>query len=150
MVARAAEQGLGPGAKHALRILVVDDDAQVLHATYRMLDRRGHRVTRMADPELALQAFLSDPGAYELVLTDYMMPRMNGLELVKAIRAVRPEVPAILCTGRLDPAVESAAKQLKLAVLAKPVSSAQLTRLVEEEAGRARVERGWAAGYSMP
>lgn len=98
-------------------------------------------MTRMADPELALQAFLADPQAYEVVVTDYTMPRMNGLELVKAIRAVRPGVPAIMCTGRLDPDVERSAKELNLPVLAKPVSFSELARMVEEEAQRGRPER---------
>lgn len=138
---RAAAKALGPEAAVSLRVLVVDDDAQVLQATFRMLDRRGHRVTRMADPELALQAFLADPQAYEVVVTDYTMPRMNGLELVKAIRAVRPGVPAIMCTGRLDPDVERSAKELNLPVLAKPVSFSELARMVEEEAQRGRPER---------
>ncbi|MFO0727744.1 MAG: ATP-binding protein [Myxococcota bacterium] len=128
---RAAETRAAPESKVRLRVLLVDDDAQVLRATSRLLERRGHDVTKMANPQAALDAFVRDPAAYELVLTDYAMPGMNGIDLVAALRAIRPDVRAILCTGRLEPEVERSAKGLNLTVLPKPIVIAELARALE-------------------
>ena len=48
---------------------------------------------------LALAAFRENPGAFDLIVSDMTMPRMNGLELAGELHKIRPELPIILCTG---------------------------------------------------
>jgi PAS domain S-box-containing protein len=92
-----------PSARH--RVLVVDDDPPVARAIARMLDHAGYRVTVVEDAESALEEFQADPGAFDLVLTDQTLPRMRGDELTRALLAMRPALPILICTGyseRLD------------------------------------------------
>ena len=53
----------------------------------------------MTERDTALEMFRERPGDFDLVMTDYSMPRMNGLDLARAIHQIRPEVPILLSTG---------------------------------------------------
>ncbi len=59
----------------------------------------GYSVTATTDSLEALEIFKESPEDFDLVITDQTMPNMTGAELVESIHGVRPEVPAILCTG---------------------------------------------------
>jgi CheY-like chemotaxis protein len=80
-------------------ILFVDDEELLSEMTRDLLEDIGYRVTAKINGRDALEAFLSDPGRFDLVITDYTMPGMNGMELAKEIIRVRPDMPIILCTG---------------------------------------------------
>jgi len=81
-----------------LRVLVVDDDNLVLANTSAMLDDLGHEVLEATSGEQCLRLLrrLED---VDLVITDQLMPRMSGTELIAAIRSERPDLPIILATG---------------------------------------------------
>ncbi len=82
-----------------LRILVADDDAWILHMVTTVLEKRGYVVETACDGEQALEKALADPP--DLVITDVMMPKMDGWRLVKELRA-RPEfafVPVIFLSA---------------------------------------------------
>jgi len=64
------------------RILLVDDDADVLRAVRRILETGGHRVDALTDASAALERFATEPTAYDLVVTDVIMPSMSGAVLV--------------------------------------------------------------------
>lgn len=64
-----------------------------------MLTRLGYRVTTSQDSVEALEIFRRQPTAFDILITDMSMPKMNGVELSQAILAIRPEIPIILCTG---------------------------------------------------
>ena len=81
------------------RILLVDDEAMVARMQERLLESLGYDVTTETDSHHALETFAADPEAYDLVLTDMTMPRMNGATLAQHILRVRPDMPVILCTG---------------------------------------------------
>lgn len=83
----------------APRILVADDDAWILRMVTTVLEKRGYKVITATDGEVALEKALADPP--DLVITDVMMPGMDGWTLVKQLRA-RPEfafVPVIFLTA---------------------------------------------------
>jgi CheY-like chemotaxis protein len=82
------------------RILIVDDNVHGLTARKTILEERGHQVTAVSNPSEALNLFAA--GAFDLVLTDYRMPRMNGAELIAALRGVVPTIPVILLSGYVD------------------------------------------------
>ena len=88
------------------RILVVDDEENVVNTTLGMLLRLGYDVTGETDSCKALELFLSRPDAFDLVLTDQTMPRMTGDQLAQRVISIRPDIPVILWSGysaQVDP-----------------------------------------------
>jgi CheY-like chemotaxis protein len=82
------------------RILLVDDNANGLSARKSVLDELGHKTTAASSGAEALELFASHK--FDLVITDYKMPRMNGIELIGQLREQTPEVPIILISGFVD------------------------------------------------
>jgi two-component system, OmpR family, response regulator CpxR len=80
-------------------ILCVDDNEQALSVRKFMLETRGYRVLTALDSETALELFSN--GGIDLVLSDLIMPRMDGNELVRRMKELAPEVPAILISGSI-------------------------------------------------
>jgi CheY-like chemotaxis protein len=81
------------------RLLIVDDESVLLEVMQRILEDLGYSVTAAGTPLAALQYFTADPEAYDLLITDMNMPEMNGAELIGKIRAIRQDIPVVLCTG---------------------------------------------------
>jgi two-component system probable response regulator PhcQ len=91
------------------RILIVDDDEDILRALRRMLSQTpcmiGKESVRLAadyfsSPEEALNK--ARHTAYALVLSDYRMPAMNGVQFLKAFREIQPDVPRLIISGYAD------------------------------------------------
>jgi two-component system, OmpR family, response regulator CpxR len=80
-------------------ILCVDDNESSLSIRKIMLETRGYRVIVCSNAAAALEVFKK--GGIDLVLTDLVMPGMDGTELVAAVKAIAPEVPAILFSGKI-------------------------------------------------
>ncbi len=78
-------------------ILCVDDNQQALSVRQFMLETRGYRVVSTTIPEEALEIF--SQGGVDLVLSDLVMPRMDGNELVRRMKDVIPETPMILISS---------------------------------------------------
>ncbi len=113
------------------RILVVDDDPTVLRCVDFLLAAQGHAVTSVPDPHAALELHRTTTPAFDLVITDYHMPRLNGLDLVRAMRRVRPEGRFVMISAQppaLPPAALRAAGLSGL--LVKPFAPAELEGLV--------------------
>ena len=81
------------------RILFVDDETSIAEMGKAMLSGLGYRVTARTNSLEALEEFRSQPGDFDLLITDQTMPKMSGVQLVQEIRKIRPELPVILCTG---------------------------------------------------
>ena len=81
------------------RILLVEDEKAQRTSLAEGLERLGYRVTARAEGRTALASFRKDPGAFDLVITDQIMPRMSGLELAAELVKIGPDIPIILCTG---------------------------------------------------
>jgi len=88
----------GPRTKVPVTILVVDDDTAVLRTTVRMLDALGYAAVPAASGREALRLIASGQEV-DLVLADFAMPEMTGVELAKAIHATYPGLPVIVVTG---------------------------------------------------
>ncbi|MBO9606229.1 MAG: response regulator transcription factor [Paenibacillaceae bacterium] len=84
----------------AIRILVVDDEQKMTSFIASYLSNEGYRVTEVHSGAHALEAFESGP-AFDLVLLDWMMPGMNGLDVCRKLRAVS-EVPVIFLTAKSE------------------------------------------------
>lgn len=83
-------------------ILLVDDDKKVAAMHTQMLERMGYEVTCFTGSLDALDAYDSNPHAFDVVITDYTMPDMDGIELARQICAMNPDQPVLLCTGLGD------------------------------------------------
>jgi CheY-like chemotaxis protein len=82
------------------RILLVDDNSNGLSARKQVLEELGHRIATAASGHDALDLFARQK--FDLVVTDYKMPRMDGLELIARLRKQSPELPIILISGYVD------------------------------------------------
>ncbi len=78
-------------------VLVVDDNAEHGQALAKIFERAGYRVSTAGDGEEALKVLVERP--FDLILTDLRMPRMNGLDLLRNIRALNPDVPVLIITA---------------------------------------------------
>jgi len=122
-----AEAGADHGAPRGGRVLLVDDEAPLAAVLGEMLRSLGLRARIETDSTRALELIRADPGAFDLLVTDQTMPGLTGTGLVREVRALRPELPVILCTGFCREPAAGAARELGIAVtLHKPVQKADL------------------------
>ncbi|MDW7712345.1 MAG: sigma-54 dependent transcriptional regulator [Deferrisomatales bacterium] len=108
------------------RILVVDDEAVVRKSFSRIFAKTEIQVETAPSGHTALELLQQSP--FDLVITDLKMPGMNGLEVLRAIKVLQPEVPVILVTGysTVDTAVE-AMKAGALDYISKPFTPDDIT-----------------------
>jgi two-component system, NtrC family, response regulator AtoC len=111
------------------RVLVVDDEQSLRKVLAATLQREGYEVTVCANGEEAIAAL--DRDGADVVVTDLVMPRMDGLTLLRKVVARHPDVPVIVVTahGRIDSAVE-AMKAGAFDFLAKPFDHADLKGII--------------------
>ncbi|MDC0265409.1 response regulator, partial [bacterium] len=109
-------------------ILLVDDDAGLTEAVQAVLESRGSQVTHHDDGEVALKA--AEDGDFDLVLTDYRMPGMGGMQLLESLQESAPRLPVIMMTAfsTTDRAIE-ATKKGAFDYLIKPFEMPELLDL---------------------
>jgi PAS domain S-box-containing protein len=115
-----------------VRILLVDDDAEVRTVTAAYLSEMGHRVVEAADGASALDILKAD-SQFDLLIADFAMPSMTGLELAEQVRKLQPDLGILLVTGYADP--ERMPENYP--VLHKPFTRTELGRKVTETARNA-------------
>lgn len=81
-------------------ILVVDDEADVLDALGRALRLAGHKVSKAQDAETALT--LCKDHSFDVVVLDYIMPSISGIELLNKIRDYQPTIRSVIVSGKID------------------------------------------------
>lgn len=130
----AAKPAEAPATKKGIvrgrgeRVLVVDDDDLVRAFAERLLSRAGYVVRVARDGDEALR--IADAQRPQLVLTDMVMPRMSGVELVSQLRARSPDLPVIYQSGYSNDAVGLALEPGLQSFVQKPYTSEQLTVLL--------------------
>jgi CheY-like chemotaxis protein len=77
----------------------VDDEQGLILLMKRLLTRKGYRCSGYTDPREALDAARANPDQFDLVVTDYNMPYLSGLELAQALREIRADLPIVLASG---------------------------------------------------
>ena len=83
--------------KNKSKILLIDDDQRTLDMLARFLAIEGYNVKAVSDSEQAIKIFES--GSFDLVVTDLKMPKKDGIEVLKAVKSLRPKVMGIVVTG---------------------------------------------------
>ena len=126
-----------PSAIEKARILIVDDDPEVLDLLDMMLRDRGHETLLAPDGPTALALVAEADAPPDLVLTDYNLPGgLNGLALAEELRrAVARDVPAIVLTGDISTLAMRRISQQDVLHLAKPVTVEKLARAVSDMLG---------------
>ena len=112
------------------KILLVDDEPLIVDLEKETLEQLGYVVDAFTRPEEALKRFKGSPWEYDLVITDMSMPNMPGDLFVRAIRAVRPGMPVIVCTGFSERMDEEKAGEMGVAYLQKPFVPTSLAKAV--------------------
>jgi PAS domain S-box-containing protein len=114
-------------------ILVVDDESSIREAAASLLERHGYKVLLADDGIAALAIFARQASEIDLVLTDMVMPLMDGLTLVRTLRKMNPETRIILSTGREEECRSSEINTLRLeACLTKPFTREKLLLTLSE------------------
>ena len=118
-----------PGAGQ--HVLCVDDDPAMVLMVEGLLRRAGYRVTMFEQPAAALARVQADPHAFDIVVTDFNMPEMNGMELATAIARAVPDLPIIITSGFISDEMRQQAGALRIgALLQKEYTLERLAGLV--------------------
>lgn len=110
------------------RILVVEDQDVVLDMTMKMLDRMGYEAHYARNGMEGLDIVRENPGAFDLIITDYNMPKMSGLEMMQQIHCDFPDLPAVILSGYSEDKIRALLKEHPSvkAMLRKPVNKEDL------------------------
>ncbi len=85
--------------KPLARLLIVDDDSDIVQVLKMGLVKNGFSVEAFTNPQDALQSFKSDAESYCLVLSDIRMPMLSGIQLSKKVKEINPDVKVVLMTA---------------------------------------------------
>jgi CheY-like chemotaxis protein len=102
----------------AANILVVEDDLLNRDLICKVLRKEGYRVVEACDGAIALEILQVLP--FDLVITDFMMPKLNGIEFVEHLHSLQPRIPIIFITGFLSVISSKTILDYVAEVLAKP------------------------------
>ncbi len=121
------------GRGRGQRVLYVDDEPSLARVGKRRLSALGYDPVAVTDSREALRLVEADPTEFDLVLTDFLMPRMNGIELAAAIHSLRPDLPIVLLSGHVaDFSVEEVDRVGIRRTITKPVTAEVLAVTLAE------------------
>lgn len=113
-------------------ILLVEDQAPLLHLERNFLERLGYKVLPAGHPEEAIRICREFSGVIHLLLTDVVMPGMNGRELARQLCAQRPDLRVLYVSGFADQAFEESGMPAAVEVLEKPFAFEELESKLRE------------------
>ena len=111
----------------------MEDEEDVRGLTREVLERQGYTVLEAGDGVQALQVHEKEGARIDLILTDVVMPRMSGREMVDRVRAVRPDMRVLYMSGYTEDAiVRHGVLDASMRLLGKPYTPADLIRKIRE------------------
>ena len=122
-------------SRKAPLIYLVDDEPLLLDLAETTLSPGGYKVKKFLDPEEALESFIEARAKPTLLITDYSMGKMNGLELVEKCRAVKPDLKSILISGTAGAEIVLGSDVKVDRFVGKPYQPANLVELVRRVLG---------------
>lgn len=122
-----------PGTPQRQRVVVVEDDPLLRQLIVRMLLRAGFDTLEAPNGATGLEIVTRDPVGITLVITDIVMPQMDGFELADAVAQRSPSTRVLLMSGRADDSigVRGGLKEGTHPFLLKPFTQEQLTRAID-------------------
>jgi PAS domain S-box-containing protein len=131
--ARETESEVLPIRGGSERILFVDDEEPLASLVEKMLGQLGYRVTVQMDSMEAVDLFRAQPDAFDLIVTDYTMPHMTGIDLAAEILRIRPDIPIVLCTGFSENITAKKAQELGIKeFIMKPLTKRTLAAVIRK------------------
>ena len=121
--------GIGKPSVTDKPIMIIDDDVSVGEMLEQILQRNHIPCVYFSDAQLALDAFISNPNQWQLIISDQIMPELTGTDILTYLRDNDHVTPFILCSGHIDNIQSNDHLRLANAILNKPVS--QTTLLAE-------------------
>jgi len=113
------------------RILLVDDEPQIIGMEKQLLEKLGYRIATQTSSTEALEMFAAQPDQFDLVITDMTMPQMTGDQLARRIWEIRPGIPIILCTGYNEMMSEDKATAMGIRkFILKPIDKDELAMAI--------------------
>lgn len=89
-----------PAKKHSIKLMLIDDDPDILFTFKSILAAEGYNVEAFVDPSAALNHFMqADPAYYNLVITDIKMPKINGFQLYQKLKEINTDISVLFMTG---------------------------------------------------
>jgi CheY-like chemotaxis protein/two-component sensor histidine kinase len=123
-------------AHRTAHVLVVDDEPELVGLLCKQLTRLGYSARGCSGPEDALDALRGDGPQVDVVVSDLAMPRMSGIDLAEVIHHERPDLPIVLCSGRVTEEDRGRAERAGVqGFLAKPFASHQLADVMARSLG---------------
>ncbi len=114
-------------------ILLVDDEDAIVRLSKQLLERLGYKVTCRTESTQALLTFKQDPHLFDLIITDYTMPDMTGIQLAEEIFRIKPDIPMILCTGYSEIISEEKARKIGIReYIMKPVVKNEIAGIIRK------------------
>jgi two-component system, cell cycle sensor histidine kinase and response regulator CckA len=90
-------------------ILYLDDDDTLVFLVRRLLERRGYKVTAVCDQQEAIDAVRAQPQGFQLLMTDYNMPGMSGIDVAREVLAINPQLPVAVASGYISDELQAEA-----------------------------------------
>ena len=126
-LAAAGEAAAPPPRGNGERVLLVEDEANLLAMTAEVLTRLGYEPASFSDSQTALAAFEAEPRSFDVVITDDVMPGLTGTGLAQRLHRRRPDLPIVLVSGYSGPALTRQALIAGVSeLLAKPLQLHQI------------------------
>jgi len=120
-------QDQGPLPQGNERILLIDDEEQVIKYHWKLLTKLGYRVTPANQSTKGYEIFKSDPHEFDLIITDQTMPAMTGIEIARKAKKIRENIPIILYTGYMGLITETQTQTIGIdLILTKPVDDREM------------------------
>lgn len=115
------------------RILVVDDEIELVEASIRLLKWMGYRVTGTSDPIEALEMVRNQSRRFDLVISDLTMPMMTGIQLAEEIKRINPDIPIILLSGYGSEVASGEIKSPDISdFIIKPINKREFERVIRK------------------
>lgn len=113
------------------RIMLVDDELSIISMVQKYLERLGYIVESFSNPQQAIDSFCKNPQRFDLVITDFSMPKITGDVLAKKILMCRGDIPVILSTGFCDDVMISSSQEIGIKkILEKPFVLNELSQQI--------------------
>ena len=122
-----------PRGKGNEKILLVDDEVELVESGIRVMKWMGYQVEGATNPTEALDMIREQSRRFDLIISDFSMPQMNGIQLAEEIKRINPGIPIILLTGYSSDVPK---KQIKPGLIngfiTKPISKNQLAAAIRK------------------
>lgn len=112
-------------------LLLVDDEPALVKVGKKLLESLHYTVSVCSDSTEALELFQKDGSKFDMVITDLTMPKMDGIQLLSAVKGIKPDIPVILCTGFMAKTDEYQKKGMEIdGYVRKPFLKSELGTIV--------------------